>query len=137
MAAVAAHPEGSMAKVIGVGGVFFKSKDPQALLQWYRDVIGLELQPWGGVVLRPQAMADHPGAATVFAPFKEDTTYFQPSTRDFMINLAVDDLDGVLASCAKHGVEASVMDDQPNGRFAHIMDPEGVRIELWQPRPMG
>lgn len=81
-------------------------------------------------------MAAHPGAATVFAPFKQDTTYFQPSTKDFMINLAVDDLDGVLASCAKHGVEATLMPPEPNGRFAHLLDPEGTRIELWEPKPM-
>jgi predicted enzyme related to lactoylglutathione lyase len=126
-----------MARVLGIGGIFFKSKDPAGLLNWYRDVIGLELQDWGGVLLFPQAMADHPGAATVFSPFKQDTKYFEPSTKDFMINFAVDDLEGVLASCARHGVEAKVMPDEPNGRFAHIMDPEGTRIELWQPKPMG
>jgi predicted enzyme related to lactoylglutathione lyase len=125
-----------MAKVLGVGGIFFKSKDPAALLNWYRDVIGLELEDWGGVVLRPEAMAGHPGAATVFSPFKQDTTYFEPSKKDFMINLAVDDLEGVLASCAKHGVEAKVLPDEPNGRFAHIVDPEGNKFELWQPKPM-
>jgi predicted enzyme related to lactoylglutathione lyase len=125
-----------MAKVLGIGGIFFKSKDPTALIQWYRDVIGLEVQDWGGIVIRPEAMAAHPGAATVFAPFKQDTTYFQPSTKDFMINFAVDDLEAILASCAKHGVEAKVMPDEPNGRFAHISDPEGTRIELWQPKPM-
>jgi predicted enzyme related to lactoylglutathione lyase len=53
-----------------------------------------------------------------------------------MINLAVDDLDGILASCAKHGVEATVLPDEPNGRFAHILDPEGTKIELWEPKPM-
>jgi predicted enzyme related to lactoylglutathione lyase len=72
----------------------------------------------------------------VFSPFEADTTYFAPSTKDFMINLAVDDLDGILARCAQQGVEASVFPDQPNGRFAHILDPEGTKIELWQPRPM-
>ncbi len=127
----------AMAKVLGIGGVFFKSKDPAALLKWYADVLGMPLQDWGGVLLMPENMAGHPGAATVFSPFKQDTTYFQPSTKDFMINLAVDDLDGVLASCAKHGVEAKVLPDEPNGRFAHISDPEGTRIELWQPKRMG
>ncbi len=125
-----------MAKVLGIGGIFFKSKDPAALTNWYRDVVGLEVESWGGVILRPEAMAAHPGAATVFAPFKEDTTYFQPSTKDFMINLAVDDLGGILANCAKHGVEAKVMPEEPNGKFAHISDPEGTRIELWEPKPM-
>ena len=126
----------AMAKVLGIGGVFFKSKDPAALLKWYADVLGMPLQDWGGVLLMPENMAGHPGAATVFSPFKQDTTYFQPSTKDFMINFAVDDLEGVLASCAKHGVEAKVLQAEPNGRFAHISDPEGTRIELWQPKPM-
>ena len=125
-----------MARVLGIGGVFFKSKDPGALTNWYRDVIGLELEEWGGVVFRPGPMAAHPGAATVFSAFADDTTYFAPSTREFMINLAVDDLDGILASCAKHGVDANVLPDEPNGRFAHILDPEGTKIELWQPKPM-
>ena len=84
---VSGHP--SMAKVLGIGGIFFKAKDPAALINWYRDVIGLQIEDWGGVVLRPEAMAAHPGAATVFSPFKADTKYFEPSTKDFMINLAV------------------------------------------------
>jgi predicted enzyme related to lactoylglutathione lyase len=125
-----------MASVLGVGGVFFKSKDPAGLTAWYRDVMGLKVEAWGGVVFTPDSMAAHPGAGTVFSPFEADTTYFDPSTKDFMINLAVDDLDGILASCAAHGVEATVFPDQPNGRFAHVVDPEGTKIELWQPRPM-
>jgi catechol 2,3-dioxygenase-like lactoylglutathione lyase family enzyme len=100
-----------MARVLGVGGVFFRSKDPATLTAWYRDTLGLEFQEWGGVVFTPDAMAAHPGAGTVFRPFEADTTYFAPSTKDFMINLAVDDLDGILASCARHGVEASVFPD--------------------------
>ena len=125
-----------MARVIGVGGIFFKSKDTKALTQWYADVLGMPLQDWGGILLLPEPMAAHPGAATVFAPFKQDTTYFEPSTKDFMINFAVDDLEGVLASCAKHGVDVKRLPDEPNGKFAHISDPEGTRIELWEPKPM-
>lgn len=125
-----------MARVLGIGGVFFKSKDPAALTRWYRDVIGLELEDWGGIIFRPEAMAGQPGAATVFSAFEADTTYFAPSTREFMINLAVDDLDAILASCAQRGVEANVMPDEPNGRFAHILDPDGTKIELWPPKPM-
>lgn len=125
-----------MAKVIGVGGIFFKSKDTAALTKWYADVLGMPMQDWGGILLMPETMAAHPGAATVFAPFKQDTKYFEPSTKDFMINLAVDDLDAILANCAKHGVEARILPPEPNGKFAHISDPEGTRIELWEPRPM-
>ncbi len=125
-----------MARVLGVGGVFFKSKDPGRVVAWYRDVLGLEMQDWGGAFISPEAMAAHPGAGTVFSAFEAETTYFEPSTRDFMINLAVDDLDGVLARCAQHGIDATVLPDEPNGRFAHVLDPEGTKIELWQPRPM-
>ena len=125
-----------MARVLGIGGVFFKSRDPGALTAWYRDVIGLDVEDWGGVVFRPESMAGHPGAATVFNAFEADTTYFAPSAKDFMINLAVDDLDGILASCAAHGVDVKVLPDEPNGRFAHLLDPEGTKIELWQPKPM-
>ncbi|HXX60927.1 MAG TPA: VOC family protein [Candidatus Sulfotelmatobacter sp.] len=122
-----------MARVLGVGGVFFKAKDPTALADWYRDVLGLDMQDWGGAFFTPDGMAAHPGAGTVFSPFAADTDYFAPSTREFMINLAVDDLDGLLARCAKHGLEAEVSADDSNGRFAHILDPEGTKIELWQP----
>jgi hypothetical protein len=94
------------------------------------------VEDWGGIVFRPEAMAAHPGAATVFNAFDADTTYFAPSTKDFMINLAVDDLDAILASCATHGVAVNVLPDEPNGRFAHVIDPEGMKIELWQPKPM-
>jgi predicted enzyme related to lactoylglutathione lyase len=126
-----------MAKVLGIGGVFFKARDPAALAAWYKDVLGMAFEDWGGAILRPDAMAAHAGAATVFSPFKADTDYFAPSSKDFMINLAVDDLDGVLARCAEHGVAPlkPVLDDA-NGRFAHIMDPDGNKIELWQPKPM-
>jgi predicted enzyme related to lactoylglutathione lyase len=125
-----------MAKVIGVGGVFFKANDPAALASWYTEVLGLEMEDWGGTVFRPDAMAAHPGAATIFSPFASDTDYFAPSTREFMINLAVDDLDGILARCAAHGVEAKLVGDDVNGRFAHLVDPDGTKIELWQPKPM-
>jgi predicted enzyme related to lactoylglutathione lyase len=124
-----------MAKVLGIGGVFFKAKDPVALAGWYRDVIGVEFEDWGGIVFRPEAMVAQPGAATVFSAFETDSTYFEPSTKDFMINLVVDDLDGILASCARQGVDANVMPDESNGRFAHILDPDGTKIELWQPKP--
>ena len=126
-----------MAKVIGVGGVFFKSREQKALQEWYTRVLGLSFEPWGGVIFLPQTAASHAGAATIFSSFPGDTDYFAPSTSDFMINLMVDDLDGVLAQCKEHGVTPlQVMNDQPNGRFAHILDPEGRKIELWEPAPM-
>jgi predicted enzyme related to lactoylglutathione lyase len=126
-----------MAKVLGVGGVFIKARDGEALRAWYKQVLDLDFADWGGVVFTPDAMAAHPGAGAVFSFFKNDTDYFAPSDKEFMLNLAVDDLDGVLARAKAHGVEpVKTFPDEPNGRFAHIVDPEGTKIELWQPKPM-
>jgi predicted enzyme related to lactoylglutathione lyase len=125
-----------VAKVLGLGGLFFKSPDPKALNDWYASVLGIAAEPWG-IVFTPDAPAAHPGAATVFSPFKADTDYFEPSQKEFMFNLMVDDLDGMLARCAEHGVTpVKIFPDEANGRFAHIMDPEGHKIELWEPKPM-
>jgi len=123
-----------MAKVLGLGGLFWKARDPQALLAWYRDVLGLEVTDWGGVIFVPTAMAAQEGAVTVFAPFAADSDHFAPSEKPFMFNLAVDDLDGILASCRAHGVTPIKLSDETNGRFADLVDPEGTKIELWQPR---
>lgn len=126
-----------MASVLGIGGLFFKAKDGDALRKWYSDVLGLSFHDWGGVWFPADAFAAHPGAGTVFSPMKQDTDYFEPSPRDYMFNLVVDDLDGVLARCKRHGVEpVKLFPDEFNGRFAHIIDPDGRKIELWQPRPL-
>jgi predicted enzyme related to lactoylglutathione lyase len=125
-----------MATVLGIGGVFFKSRDQAVLREWYGRVLGLSFESWGGVVFRPELAADHPGAATVFSSFEAETDYFKPSTSEFMINLMVDDMDGVLARCAQHGVTPLLQMDEANGRFAHILDPEGRKLELWEPKPM-
>ena len=125
-----------MPKVLGLGGLFFKSQDPAATNEWYASVLGIEIGPWG-IIFTPEAAAAHPGAATVFSPFKADTDYFAPSDKEFMFNLMVDDLDAMLARCAEHGVvPVKTFDPEANGKFAHIMDPEGRKIELWQPMPM-
>lgn len=126
-----------MAKVLGIGGLFFKSKDTGATMQWYVRVLGLELTDWGGVVFRPEPLAAQPGAATVFNAMGADSDYFAPSTKDFMFNLVVDDLDAMLARCKAEGVEpVKLFPDEGMGRFAHIMDPDGRKIELWEPKPM-
>lgn len=126
-----------MGHVIGLGGLFFKSPDPKAASEWYRRVLGVDFQDWGGALFLPQAAADHPGAATVFSPFAADTGYFAPSDSSFMVNLMVDDLAAVLERCAAEGVEpVGEVLDEANGRFAHVMDCDGRKVELWQPRPM-
>ena len=118
-----------MAKVLGVGGIFFKAADVPAVSDWYRRVLGLELADWGGAAFPPL-----PRGVTVWSPFAADTGYFAPSAQPFMVNFVVDDLDAVLIRVAAEGVEVLGRDDQDAmGRFAWIMDPAGVKIELWEP----
>jgi predicted enzyme related to lactoylglutathione lyase len=124
-----------MAKVLGVGGVFFKSKDIAALKAWYARVLGLEIGDWG-MFFTPDMVKDKPGSGTVFSPFKDDTDYFAPSDKEFMFNLIVDDMDAMLARCKSEGVEPVKTQDESYGRFAHIIDLEGRKVELWQPLPM-
>jgi predicted enzyme related to lactoylglutathione lyase len=126
-----------MAKILGLGGLFFKSVDPAAMREWYRRVLGIASEDWGAF-FTPDAAAAHPGAGTAFSAFSADTDHFAPSGKDYMFNLMVDDLDGMLSQCAKHSVTPiKTIPDEGMGRFAHIMDPEGRKIELWEPKPMG
>lgn len=118
-----------MAQVLGIGGVFFKADNGAAVGEWYRRVLGMEVSEWGGAVFPPLKRGYH-----VWSPFKADTTYFEPSAAAFMVNFVVDDLDGVLERARAEGVEPVARDDaDPNGRFAWLMDPVGVKIELWEP----
>jgi len=127
-----------MARVLGLGGLFFKAADPAATREWYGKVLGIEFDEWGGTFFTPDAAAAHPGSGTVFSPFAADTGYFAPSDKEFMFNLMVDDLDGMLARAAAAGVEPlATMPDEGNGRFAHLMDPDGRKVELWEPKPYG
>lgn len=125
-----------MARVIGLGGLFFKAADPDATRAWYSRVLRMTFDSWGGTVFDPANAAAHPGAGTVFCPFDADTSYFAPSQSEVMFNLMVDDLAAMLEHCANEGVEpyGEVL-DEANGRFAHIIDPDGRKIELWQPKP--
>jgi catechol 2,3-dioxygenase-like lactoylglutathione lyase family enzyme len=126
----AADPAGH---ITGVGGIFFKSKDPKALAAWYRDVLGLPVESWGGALLHYDA-PDHP-SVLAWTPFSQTTTYMAPSTGDFMLNFAVDDLDAFIARLTAKNVPILKRDDSdPNGRFAWILDPDGTKIELYQPK---
>ena len=118
--------------ITGIGGIFFKSKDPKALAAWYRDVLGLKVEPWGGAVLRYDA-PDHPPSAAWNA-FAQSTDYMAPSTREFMVDFAVDDLDAFLARLEAKGVTVLNRRDDASGKFAWIVDPDGTKIELWQPK---
>lgn len=119
--------------ITGVGGVFFGSKDPKALMAWYRDVLGIRLEEWGGAALRYDAPG-HPPVVTVNA-FGQTSGYMKPSTRDYMLNFAVDDLTAFLERLKAKGVAILARDDSdPSGSFAWILDPDGTKIELWQPK---
>ena len=119
-----------MARITGVGGIFFKAADPKALAAWYRDVMGIGVEDWGGALFSPDKQGP---PHLVWSPFRQDTDYFAPSAREFMINFCVDDLDGMIAALKGKGVEIIGRDDSdPNGSFAWLLDPAGTKIELWQ-----
>jgi catechol 2,3-dioxygenase-like lactoylglutathione lyase family enzyme len=121
-----------MARITGVGGIFFKTADPKALSAWYRDVMGVDVENWGGALFTPDAEGP---PKLVWNPFRQDTDYFAPSAREFMINFAVDDLDAMIAALKSKGVEILGREDaDPNGRFAWLLDPAGIKVELWEPK---
>jgi glyoxylase I family protein len=119
-----------MEKVLGIGGLFFRAKDPKALGIWYRDNLGIDLVPSG-----PGASPWHTEAGvTVFAPFAQDTQYFGAQTQMWMVNFRVRDLDKMATQLRGKGIEVKVYPEDPTGRFARLHDPEGNPIELWQPK---
>lgn len=125
-----------MAKVTGIGGVFFKSRgDRAALAEWYRKHLGMTLEAFGGAVLRwPDDKADDRGL-TVWHVADSDTSWFSPSSSSFMINYRVDDLAGLLAQLQASGVQVvGGPESHENGKFAWIMDPDGNKVELWEPK---
>ena len=123
-----------MARVTGIGGIFFKARDREALLDWYREHLGIKSDEYGFAFdWRETGGPGKPGY-TVWGPFKHDTKYFEPSTASFMINFRVDDLDALLAKLRASGVEVDdKVEDHEYGRFGWVMDPEGNKIELWEP----
>ncbi len=126
-----------MRGVTGIGGVFFKSTDPEELVAWYQEHLGIQLREDGSVDFEwRERNAPHEVGYTVWAPFREDTTYFNPSEKSFMINFRVADLDSLLRQLQEEGVVVDDrVEDTPYGRFGWIMDPEGNRVELWEPVP--
>lgn len=125
-----------MAKVTGIGGVFFKAKsDKAALARWYEEHLGMKLEPFGAAILRWTDDHASDGGATVWMPADHDTTWFAPSTSDFMINYRVDDLVGLLAQLAATGIlPVQGPTTEENGSFAWIVDPDGNKLELWEPK---
>ena len=125
-----------MAKVTGIGGVFFKStKDDRALAAWYQKHLGVALEDFGGAIFRwPDDKAEDQGL-TVWHVAARDSTWFSPSTGSFMINYRVDDMDGMLAQLKSANVAIlKGPESHENGRFAWIVDPDGNKVELWEPK---
>jgi predicted enzyme related to lactoylglutathione lyase len=122
-------------RVLGVGGVFFRSPDPAALGEWYAKYLGFEVESWGdtrGASFSPGDMP--PASFTVWSAFTADTEYFGQSDQDYMINLVVDDLDAALRNVALGGAEVlEEREEHDFGRFGWFVDPDGNRVELWQP----
>ena len=117
-----------MARVTGLGGIFYKSADPEATRAWYQEVLGIGGE-WGAMF---PFKNDDPEGFALLSPFKSESDYFEPSDKDFMINLRVDDLDAMVAELEGKGVEILGRQNEDYGRFAWILDPDGVKVELWQ-----
>ncbi len=122
-------------RILGVGGVFFRSPDPASLANWYRETLGLVIETWGtthGTSFPPDAMPKN--SFTVWSAFAADTEYFGDPGQSFMINLVVDDLDAALANIrAAGGDVVPEKEEHDFGRFGWFTDPDGNRVELWQP----
>ena len=126
-----------MAKVTGIGGVFFKSaNDHKKLAEWYSQNLGIQLEPWGGAILKWTEDRGGDGGLTVWHVAEKNTEWFSPSPSSFMINYRVDNMAEMLGDLKRKGVEIlKGPESDDNGQFAWILDPDGNKVELWQPMP--
>jgi len=125
-----------MAKVVGLGGIFFKSDDPKALADWYKEYLQLPVEPWGGAAFYLDNLSSFfRSGYSVWSPIENGNDYLSPSDKHFMFNLIVDDLDGALNQVQRGGAEViSVTEESEFGRFGWFIDPDGNKVELWQPQ---
>jgi len=123
-----------MGKVTGIGGIFFKCKDPKKMREWYKTHLGLNTNDYGAVFEWHQGMDSTKKGFSQWSPFSEKTKYFEPSTKDFMINYRVENLTALVAQLKTEGVTiADTIETVEYGKFVHIMDVEGNKVELWEP----
>ena len=123
-----------MNRVTGIGGIFLKARDPDALRAWYCDHLGLDVQPWGGATLRWSEPAPEPHGVTVWSVFPSTSNYFDPSTAPFMVNYRIENLAAVLTALRGEGCTVDERTEESEyGKFGWVMDPEGNRVELWEP----
>ncbi len=121
-------------KVTGIGGIFFKCKDPKKMREWYNTNLGLNTNDYGAVFEWWQGADSSQKGFSQWSPFSEKTKYFEPSTKDYMINYRVDNLEGLVDELTKNGVVITdKIETVEYGKFVHIMDIEGNKIELWEP----
>ncbi len=123
-----------MKRVTGIGGFFFRCEDPQSILEWYSKHLGIS--PVGESAIFEWKQREHPDkfGHTVWGPFAKSTRYFDPSKKDFMINYRVEDLENLIEQLKKEGVEVvGEIESYDYGKFGWILDPEGNKIELWEP----
>jgi predicted enzyme related to lactoylglutathione lyase len=129
-----AGTENNTRKATGIGGIFFKCKDPKKLKEWYKIHLGLNTNEYGAVFEWRQAIDSTKKGYTQWSPFSEKTKYFEPSSKDFMINYRVANLEVLIEQLKKDGVTITdKMESADYGKFVHIMDLEGNKIELWEP----
>ena len=124
-----------MKRVTGIGGIFFKARDPKALGEWYRRHLGIDVADWGGAAFAWRSDDNPDGTGTtVWSPFKADTEYFNPGTASFMVNYRVADLHALLAVLREEGCDVDAKTEESEfGKFGWVIDREGNKIELWQP----
>ncbi|MCZ6692714.1 MAG: VOC family protein [Bacteroidetes bacterium] len=123
-----------MKKVTGIGGIFFKCQDPDKMKEWYNQQLGLVTDHYGSLFEFRHADDPDQKGYLQWSPFSQDTKYFEPSKKDFMINYRVENLEGLVKELKKNGV--TVVDEIEKleyGKFVHILDPENNKIELWEP----
>ncbi|WP_317739881.1 VOC family protein [Chryseobacterium soli] len=121
-------------RVTGIGGIFFTCKDPKKMRQWYKDHLGLTTNDYGAVFEWYQGADNSKKGFTQWSPFSEKTKYFQPSEKDFMINYRVENLEKLVEELKKENVTiVDKIETYEYGKFVHIMDMEGNKIELWEP----
>lgn len=124
-----------MQRVTGIGGIFFRSADPKALAAWYAQHLGVPVESWGGAAFQWVTPQNPAGVGTtVWSPFASDTTYFGPGGRTFMVNFRVADLHALLAVLRDEGCEVDEkVEESEYGKFGWVVDPDGNRVELWEP----
>jgi predicted enzyme related to lactoylglutathione lyase len=121
-----------MKRVTGIGGIFFKARDPVALRVWYQKHLGIDVQAWGGTGFD----WGKDGGSTVWSIGPDDNDYFAPSRASFMVNYRVADLHGLLAALRAEGCQVlDKVDESEFGKFGWVVDPEGNKLELWEPPP--